>query len=189
MSDFNQLSEENVGRLRDYYESDGVARVVLDSIAKLRRYEIVELKNVNTVCVTSPTLADLSGIDESDVKHVLKSLAENNCGIYYESRRGFEARLQLSVDLRLEIQRFKDDHEIELNNDSREHDVRHLLKAPPVQQLRPTHQQQTTFSKVALAAYNFRLRSNLEIELKLPKDLTSNEAVRLSMFIKSHVLL
>lgn len=188
MSDFNQLSDDNLDKLQHFYETNRTARAVLDAISRLRRYEIVEQKNVNTVCITVPTLSQSSDIQDSDVKLVFKFLETIKCGVYFESRRGFEARLQLSVDLKLEIQRFKDSVEIEIASEPRISDVRHLLKAPPMQQMKPTVQVQSTSVKATIMNHNFRLRVNLELELRLPKDLTVNEAERLSMFIKSQVL-
>lgn len=195
MSDFNVLSDENSERLRQYFLNDESAGMVLSFISKMRRYELVPVKNDNTICVIVPTVADGTGLDERCIQRVFRELEDLKCGWYRESRRGFDARLELNVDLTSEVKKFSLRNVID---DSDERDVRPLLKQPPVQQMRSVQQSapvqhqriaQPMRAVPTLSNHMFHLRVDLDIEIKLPKDLTMNEAERVSMFIKSQVLL
>jgi hypothetical protein len=168
MTTYNN-NASHLQNIRRLYSENSTAKAAFDYFASCERN-----RRATTVDRLLQGLqARGNGVSYGEVKDFLLELARLGCGKYIIGRRGHPSRIEWSVGLvslgqaaagnRLQIEEFVEDN---------------------------TEQQQvedskTVMEQVADMKVSYPLRPNRNVELILPKDLTTREAHRLAEFIKT----
>ena len=148
----------NIDQLRELYSSNPTARAFLDTAAQRERNQS-ETKVERVLKVLNSDGYDIS---RGQVIDVFKSLQDIGCGQFVPGRHGWPSRFVWSAEM-ISVGRAA-------AGESR--DVAELAT-------------DESESKYDWLTHSFYLRSDAEVSLELPNDLTPDEAERLAMFVRA----
>lgn len=159
----------NLQNIRRLYSENATAKAAFDYFASCERN-----RRTTTVDRLFEVLqARGNGMSYGEVRNFLMELARLGCGKYIIGRRGRPSRIEWNVGLvslgqaaagnRLQIEEFVEDNAEQ-------------------QQVEDT---KTVTEQTADMKVSYPLRPNRNVELILPKDLTTREAHRLAEFVKT----
>ena len=157
----------DVPGLRSFYAADHVAKIVLDHLARF-------VNNMSTTKVDQLTWRLSSERNPPDRWQVIKffrKLEELRCGWLVEGRKGHKTRFQWSAGL-VEIARTATGQNVSIG------------PAPLIKDSEIAEGPETDGDS-ELIEHPYLLRRDLHVRLKLPADLTRNEANRLAAFIQT----
>ena len=154
-------SKFDLGKLRNLYDGNSSASAVLDHFARRER-------NRRTTAVDriqSKVSAEGVKISRWDVINVFRGLQECGCGSFLVGRRGWPSRFKWDVKMvevgQAAARETEQVEEVSLEESEEENEDDNLFK------------------------HTFRLRIDQSVTVELPKDLTSQEAVRMARFIET----
>lgn len=155
----SMTSNVAVGKLRDMYQNDPVAKLVFDHWA-------TRVRNRTETSIDSLLASlDSKGQESSrpELIRFLRELQELGCGSFITGRKGHPSRFKWKVGM------------TSISNAAAGKDVT----------LEPITENDKEEADDDLLAHTFFLRPNLAVIINLPADFSSAEAARLADFIKS----
>ncbi len=154
--------------LKELYRQNPVARVMLEEFASRERD-----RSVTRVDRLLHLSVGNRAVDAHEIRDVFKKLEELGCGSLVIGRRGHPTRFEWRLGL------------VGVGRTAVGEDVPLDVVSPPAEALPVDHWALDDSADDGLNAYTFPLRPTLRLSLRLPLDLTANEASRLADFIKS----
>ncbi len=163
----------NLNAIRELYQENQEARVAFDHFATRKRNK--RETSVNRLLAVLE--ADGADVSYGGIRDFLRRLAELNCGVYMFGRRGKPSRLVWSVGL------------VSLGQAAagQRSEVSELNGGDAADEDEETDEQESAGIRPGSLdmRISYPLRPDLNVELILPKSLTTREAQRLAEFIRS----
>lgn len=158
------VPEDIVRIIRGMYQSDETARALFDHFAG-RKNKANE--------TTADAVVSATGAWRADGVNLLKKLSELGLGQYYIGRRGSPTRIEWLYDIR-NLGRVAQGAPLALipsdsENSEAEEEAIAAVSSSPKETIHHSHQ----------------LRSNFQIQIALPADLTDREAERIGVWVRS----
>jgi len=165
--------------LRDLYNENPVARAFLDHAAS-RAYNQRETKTDRALAILRPTIPDIS---RGDIVRLFRELETAGCGRYIVGRHQHPSRFAWDYPMRDIGQIASGDREPDEDDETA---CFATSTAPDIDTTDATARATDEDDpEDLLRSHAFPLRSDLELTLSLPRDLTRDEAVRLAFFVRS----
>ncbi len=152
----------NIKELQMYYNGSSTAKALLDHFASRERNR----RETTVDRLYTKLTTDGVSLSRGDVIKVLQKLEDVGCGRFVAGRKGHPSRFKWIVGLG-DVGRAAAGEKIEIE------------AAPTVETEEPEDPTEN------LIEHRYRLRRDVEITLKLPTDLSSQEASRLASFLQT----
>ena len=159
----NHVIENNLAKtLKNMNNSDVSAKAIFEQFFK--RQKDAQVSNVDRV-------AEVVGIDRSEVIRIFKLLDNNGCGHFIAGRRGGKSRMEWDKSIRSIANASKGNTQLvtKIDDAAIENDI----------------EVSASQNTLKLIKHQINLRSDMAVEFLLPPDLTAREAERLAAFVKT----
>jgi hypothetical protein len=153
--------------LQKEYRSNEIARALFSSLIDRRR---------NTLVTKAEDAAEMTGAKYADVVALFRQLEKIGAGNFRSGRRGQKTRIEWVFDVR--------ELAAAARGDAVQIQSMHAA-APDTQETSPSARAHEDAIAGPMKTHRYRIRSDLEIQVELPINLTSAEANRLGFMIQN----
>lgn len=150
--------------LQKLYQSDPIARQLVDGLSKRQRLNPREL--------TANSASEIADCEYWEAVQVLKQLGEVGVGDFKVGRRGKETRIEWS------------DHSVRDVIAAARDDLVEYVAGDEDEEVEVVRRHENGGSSVKMSQHRFRIRPDLEIVVMLPVDMSQVEAERLGTMIQ-----